>query len=77
VTVGYGLGITDISGSLGHNGGIFGNTSVMFDLPSRQGTVLLPETNSTLFTPVTLTTFFELAAYLSRVSSRAAHPPQP
>ena len=41
VSVGYGLGIGDFGGLIGHNGAIFGYTTAMFYVPAADATIVI------------------------------------
>jgi D-alanyl-D-alanine carboxypeptidase len=41
LSVGYGLGIADFGGLIGHNGAIFGYTTAMFYVPSADATIVI------------------------------------
>ena len=45
VTIAYGLGITNLNGFLGHDGGILGYATAMFYLPKAKATIVV-ESNS-------------------------------
>ena len=64
ITVGYGMGITDINGLLGHDGAIVGCGSAMFYLPSRHATIVLLGSNNDLGAPAPLYPAIGIAAYL-------------
>jgi len=62
--LGYGLGITDINGFLGHDGAIAGYGTAMFYLPSRKATIVLIGNNNDLGNPTPLAPALAIAAYL-------------
>lgn len=62
--LGYGLGITDINGFLGHDGAIAGYGTAMFYLPSRRATIVLIGNNNDLGNPTPLAPALAIAAYL-------------
>lgn len=62
--LGYGLGITDINGFLGHDGAIAGYGTAMFYLPSRNATIVLIGNNNDLGNPTPLAPALAIAAYL-------------
>ena len=41
LSVGYGLGIADFGGLIGHNGAIFGYTTAMFYVPAADATIVI------------------------------------
>lgn len=41
VNLGYGLGIADFGGLVGHNGAIFGYTTAMFYIPKIDATIVI------------------------------------
>ncbi len=54
VSVSYGMGIANINGFLGHNGGIFGYSTATFYLPSHDATLVVLGNNDDLFSAPTL-----------------------
>jgi D-alanyl-D-alanine carboxypeptidase len=62
--LGYGLGITDINGFLGHDGAIAGYGTAMFYLPRRKATIVLIGNNNDLGNPTPLAPALAIAAYL-------------
>jgi D-alanyl-D-alanine carboxypeptidase len=62
--LGYGLGITDINGFLGHDGAIAGYGTAMFYLPSRKATIVMIGNNNDLGNPTPLAPVLAIASYL-------------
>jgi D-alanyl-D-alanine carboxypeptidase len=63
-TSGYGLGILEVAGFLGHNGAVLGFGSAMFYLPKSDATFVLIGNNSGDNTSTPTSIFFGLAYYL-------------
>jgi D-alanyl-D-alanine carboxypeptidase len=60
VTVSYGMGIANINGFIGHNGGIFGYSTATFYLPSHDATLVVLGNNNDLFSAPTLDMLLKL-----------------
>ena len=61
---GYGLGIFDIQGFLGHDGAIYGYSTAMFHLPQRNATIVVIGNQSSNFTTPSLEAFLRIAQLL-------------
>ena len=61
---GYGLGIFDIQGFLGHDGAIYGYSTAMFHLPAKDATIVVIGNQSTNFTTPSLDAFLRIAQLL-------------
>jgi D-alanyl-D-alanine carboxypeptidase len=61
---GYGLGIFDIQGFLGHDGAIYGYSTAMFHLPEKDATIVVIGNQSSNFTTPSLDAFLRIAALL-------------
>jgi D-alanyl-D-alanine carboxypeptidase len=64
VTIGYGLGITNLNGFLGHDGGILGYATAMFYLPKAKATIVVESNSDNVSAQSALWTFIGIAAYL-------------
>ena len=61
---GYGLGLFDIEGFLGHDGAIYGYSTAMFHLPAKDATIVVIGNQSTNFTTPSLEAFLRIAQLL-------------
>jgi D-alanyl-D-alanine carboxypeptidase len=64
VKIGYGLGISDLNGFLGHDGGILGYATAMFYLPKAKATIVVESNSDNVSAQSALWTFIGLASYL-------------
>jgi len=64
VTIGYGMGITNLNGFLGHDGGILGYATAMFYLPKAKATIVVESNSDNVSAQSALWTFIGLASYL-------------
>ena len=64
VTISYGLGITNVNGFLGHDGGILGYATAMFSLPKAKATIVVESNNDNVSAQSALWTFIGIASYL-------------
>jgi D-alanyl-D-alanine carboxypeptidase len=64
LTTGYGLGIFDIQGFVGHDGAIYGFSTAMFHLPQKDATIVVVGNQSTNFTTPSLDAFIRIAQLL-------------
>jgi D-alanyl-D-alanine carboxypeptidase len=64
LTTGYGLGILDVNGFLGHDGAIYGFSTAMFHLPEKDATIVVIGNQSTNFTTPSLQAFLRIAQAL-------------
>jgi D-alanyl-D-alanine carboxypeptidase len=64
LTTGYGLGLLDINGFLGHDGAIYGFSTAMFHLPEKDATVVVIGNQSSNFTTPSLQAFLRIAQAL-------------
>jgi D-alanyl-D-alanine carboxypeptidase len=64
ITLGYGLGITDLNGFLGHDGAIVGYGSAMLYLPCRDATIVMIGNNNDNGNPAPINIALSVAAYL-------------
>lgn len=62
--VGYGLGVANFYGFIGHNGAIFGYTTAVFYLPAADATFVIEGNQSSNFSTATTEIFFGLAKFL-------------
>jgi D-alanyl-D-alanine carboxypeptidase len=62
--IGYGLGVFNIAGFVGHNGAIFGFNSAMFYLPKARATFVVQLNKSTNFSGDATDIFFAIAKHL-------------
>lgn len=63
-SVGYGLGIFKIGGFLGHNGAIFGYSTIVMTLPGTNATIVIESNQSSNFLTATTNMFLEIGKYL-------------
>ncbi len=64
VTIAYGLGITNLNGFLGHDGGILGYATAMFYLPKAKATIVVESNSDNVSAQSALWTFIGIASYL-------------
>jgi D-alanyl-D-alanine carboxypeptidase len=64
IKLAYGLGITNVNGFLGHDGGILGYATAMFYLPKAKATIVVESNSDNVSADSALWTFIGLAAYL-------------
>jgi D-alanyl-D-alanine carboxypeptidase len=64
VTLGYGMGIMNLNGFVGHNGGILGYGTAMLYLPSKHATIIVEANNDNVSANVPTGIFIGLASYL-------------
>ena len=64
LTTGYGLGIFDVQGFIGHDGAIYGYSTAMFHLPEKDATIVVVGNQSTNFTTPSLDAFIRIAQLL-------------
>ena len=64
VKIGYGLGISNLNGFLGHDGGILGYATAMFYLPKAKATIVVESNSDNVSAQSALWTFIGLASYL-------------
>jgi D-alanyl-D-alanine carboxypeptidase len=64
ITLGYGLGILDLNGFLGHNGAILGYGTAAFYLPGADATFVVEGNNNDLVSTVPLMVFVQIADLL-------------
>ena len=64
LTIAYGLGITNLNGFLGHDGGILGYATAMFYLPKAKATIVVESNSDNVSAQSALWTFIGLASYL-------------
>ena len=64
ISVGYGLGVADFAGMIGHNGAIFGYTTAMFYVPKADATIVLEGNLASNFSGATTFIALELGKYL-------------
>lgn len=64
LSIGYGLGVFEIQGFVGHNGAILGYSSVVFYRPDRDATIVAVGNESTNFTTRTTGVFVDIAKVL-------------
>jgi D-alanyl-D-alanine carboxypeptidase len=64
LTFSYGLGITNVNGFLGHDGGILGYATAMFYLPKAKATIVVESNSDNVSAQSALWTFIGLASYL-------------
>ena len=64
LSVGYGLGIFNLAGFIGHNGAIYGYSTAMFHLPEANATIVLAGNKATNFSQETTDMFVQIAQYL-------------
>ena len=64
VTLGYGLGIIDLNGFLGHNGGILGYSTAMFYLQEEDVTIVVEANQDNVGSVVGTAIFVSIASYL-------------
>jgi D-alanyl-D-alanine carboxypeptidase len=64
LSIGYGLGVFEIQGFIGHNGAILGYSSAMFYRPDKDATIVVIGNQSTNSTTPTTTVFVEIAKQL-------------
>lgn len=62
--IGYGLGIGDFGGLIGHNGAIFGYTTAMFYEPEADAIIVLTGNQASNFSNATTEIALQLAEYL-------------
>jgi D-alanyl-D-alanine carboxypeptidase len=62
--IGYGLGIANFGGLIGHNGAIFGYSTAMFYLPAKDATIVLAGNQASNFSNATTEIAIVLARYL-------------
>lgn len=60
----YGLGLININGFIGHNGGILGYGTTMFYLPSKRATIIIEDNTDNVTSNVVNGIFFGVASYL-------------
>ena len=64
VKIAYGLGITNLNGFLGHDGGILGYATAMFYLPKAKATIVVESNSDNVSAQSALWTFIGIASYL-------------
>ena len=64
VAINYGLGITNLNGFLGHDGGILGYATAMFYLPKAKATIVVESNSDNVSASSALWTFIGIASYL-------------
>jgi D-alanyl-D-alanine carboxypeptidase len=64
VKISYGMGITNLNGFLGHDGGILGYATAMFYLPKAKATIVVESNSDNVSAQSALWTFIGIAAYL-------------
>ena len=64
LTTGYGLGIFEVQGFIGHDGAIYGFSTAMFHLPEKDATIVVVGNQSTNFTTPSLDAFIRIAQLL-------------
>jgi D-alanyl-D-alanine carboxypeptidase len=64
INLSYGMGIMDLNGFLGHNGGILGYSTAMFYLPKRHATIVVEANSDNVSSTVATSIFVALASYL-------------
>jgi D-alanyl-D-alanine carboxypeptidase len=64
VKIAYGLGITNLNGFLGHDGGILGYATAMFYLPKAKATIVVESNSDNVSAQSALWTFVGIASYL-------------
>ena len=64
LTIAYGLGITNLNGFLGHDGGILGYATAMFYLPKAKATIVVESNSDNVSAQSALWTFIGIASYL-------------
>jgi D-alanyl-D-alanine carboxypeptidase len=62
--IGYGAGLIEINDFVGHNGGIYGFNTAMFELPETGATIVVVANKSSNFEGVGLETFMQIAKLL-------------
>jgi D-alanyl-D-alanine carboxypeptidase len=60
----YGMGITNVNGFLGHDGGILGYATAMFYLPEAKATIVVESNSDNVSAQSALWTFIGIASYL-------------
>ena len=64
LSTGYGLGIFEVQGFVGHDGAIYGATTAMFHLPEKDATIVVVGNQSSNFTTPALDAFVFIAELL-------------
>ncbi len=64
LTISYGMGITNLNGFLGHDGGILGYATAMFYLPEEKATIVVASNSDNVSAQSALWTFIGIASYL-------------
>ena len=64
LSTGYGLGIFEVQGFVGHDGAIYGATTAMFHLPEKDATIVVVGNQSSNFTTPALDAFIYIAHLL-------------
>jgi D-alanyl-D-alanine carboxypeptidase len=64
VTISYGMGISNVNGFLGHDGGILGYATAMFYLPEAKATIVVESNSDNVSAQSALWTFIGIASYL-------------
>jgi D-alanyl-D-alanine carboxypeptidase len=62
--IGYGAGVIEVNGFVGHNGAIYGFNTAMFQLPETGATIVVVANKSSNFDGVGLETFLQIAKLL-------------
>ena len=62
--VAYGMGVTNVNGFIGHDGGILGYATAMFYLPEEKATIVVESNSDNVSAQSALWTFIGLASYL-------------
>ena len=60
----YGLGLTNVNGFIGHDGGILGYATAMFYLPEERATIVVESNSDNVSAQSALWTFIGIASYL-------------
>ena len=70
LTTGYGLGVFEVQGFIGHDGAIDGFSTAMFHLPETDATIVVVGNHSTNFTTPSVDVFIHIAQLLFPDGSR-------
>jgi D-alanyl-D-alanine carboxypeptidase len=64
VKISYGMGISNLNGFVGHDGGILGYATAMFYLPKQRATIVVESNSDNVSAQSALWTFVGIASYL-------------